>query len=192
MTLVVLQLVGQMVLVAQTPIVQPIPAAEPVAMLQFTIALQVVLTSGKVPHEVAPVHEVALIADEEAQVLQLRRNLHGNHLATAVEGFLVSADIAHPTLISTFVTRAVHTREEHVLGVFILVLGAYDEVFVLFIGRSLLLALPNGITLRHNGVAILTILLQCYLRGVGRSIEQWALAILLTTQVFTQGKDVLW
>ena len=40
-------------------------------MFWFAIALNVVLTSGKVPHEVAPVHEVALIGEEEADVVNL-------------------------------------------------------------------------------------------------------------------------
>ncbi|CUQ49199.1 Uncharacterised protein [Segatella copri] len=40
-------------------------------MLWLTIALNVVLTAGKVPHEVAPVHEVALVREEEADVVKL-------------------------------------------------------------------------------------------------------------------------
>ena len=47
----------------------------PVAVFQFAIALNVVLTAGKVPHEVAPIHEVDLIREEELQVCPLRGHL---------------------------------------------------------------------------------------------------------------------
>ena len=40
-------------------------------MLWLTIALDIVLTSSKVPHKVAPVHEIALIGEEEADVVNL-------------------------------------------------------------------------------------------------------------------------
>ena len=134
MSLVFLQLIRQLVQIAQTPVVEPVETSNPVAVLQFTITLQVVLTTSKVPHEVAPVHEVTLIRDEETQVLELRRYIHANHLATAVVHLLMSADFAHPAFILGCMSRAVHTGEQHVLSIFVLVLGAYDEVFIFFVG----------------------------------------------------------
>ena len=58
-------------MVAKTPVVKPVETGYPVAVLEFTIALKVVLTTCKVPHEISPIHEVALIGEEEADVLQL-------------------------------------------------------------------------------------------------------------------------
>ena len=170
MALVVLQFVGQLALVAETPVVKPVEAGYPVAVLQFAIALQVVLTTGKVPHKVTPVHEVALIGQEEADVLQLCGHLHGNHLATAVVGHLIAIHTTHPTLVGIGMGRTVHTREQHILGIFIFVLGAHFKVGVLLIGRGLVLALIYRGTLSGCGAADVTILLQFHLRGVGLAI----------------------
>ena len=46
----------------------------------------------------------------------------------------MATDFTHPTLIGPAVTRAVHAREEHVLGIFIFVLGADNEIFILLVG----------------------------------------------------------
>ena len=40
-------------------------------MLQFTITLDVILTTGEVPHEVAPVHEITLVGEEEPDIFEL-------------------------------------------------------------------------------------------------------------------------
>ena len=61
MTLVLLQLIRQQRLVTQTDVVDEGDTREPVAVLEFAITLDVVLTARKVPHEVSPVHEVALV-----------------------------------------------------------------------------------------------------------------------------------
>ena len=61
MSLVLLEVVRELALVAETQVVKERYSRNPVSVLQLSIALQVVLTTGKVPHEVAPVHEVALI-----------------------------------------------------------------------------------------------------------------------------------
>ena len=71
MSLVLLQLSRQHALVAQACIIDKREAGNPVTMLQLTVALDIILSSGKVPHKVAPVHKVALIAQEETEVLQL-------------------------------------------------------------------------------------------------------------------------
>ena len=40
-------------------------------MLQLAVALDAVLTTGEVPHEITPIHEVALVRQEELDVLEL-------------------------------------------------------------------------------------------------------------------------
>ena len=37
----------------------------PVSMFWFTVTLEVVLSTGKVPHEVTPIHEITLVREEE-------------------------------------------------------------------------------------------------------------------------------
>ena len=65
MTLVVLQVIGQKRLVAQAGVVNKWYTCKPVAVFQFTVSLNVVLTTCEVPQEVTPVHPVALIGEEE-------------------------------------------------------------------------------------------------------------------------------
>ena len=192
MSLVLLQFIRQPVLIAQAPVVEPTETCQPVAMLGFTITLQVILTTGKVPHEVAPVHEVTLVGDEETQVFELRRNLDGYHLTTAVILLLMTIDTTHPAFVLGTVGRAVHTWEQHVLGIFVLVLGTENEVFVLLVRRGLLLTLPDWIARGHHRLTIVAFLFQSNLRGVCLSVEQRTLAVLFTTQIFTQREDILW
>ena len=71
MTFVVLQVVGQFALVAQSHVVNERNAGEPVAMFQFAMALDVILSARKIPHEIAPVHEITLVGKEEVEILQL-------------------------------------------------------------------------------------------------------------------------
>ena len=61
MSFVVLELVRQLALVAKHQIVYEREAGYPVAVLGLAVTLYVVLTAGEVPHEIPPVHEVALV-----------------------------------------------------------------------------------------------------------------------------------
>ena len=85
----------------------------------------------------------------------------------------------------------VHTREQHVLGVFVFILRADDEVGVLLILGGFLLALPHGLALRHDGLAVVAVLLKSHLRGESLSVEQWAIAILVAAQIVAEGEDIL-
>ena len=58
---VVFQLIGQCRLVSQTPVVQPTETTYPVAMFQFALTLNIILTACEIPHEIAPIHEIALV-----------------------------------------------------------------------------------------------------------------------------------
>ena len=71
MTFVHLQIVRQLALITQAGVVEERDTRDPVAVLGLAIALNVVLATGKVPHEVAPVHEVALVGQEELDVVDL-------------------------------------------------------------------------------------------------------------------------
>ena len=71
MTLVLLQVIWKQILVTQTGVIDEGDTREPVAVFHLSVTLDVVLTAGEVPHEVAPVHEVTLVGEEETDVLQL-------------------------------------------------------------------------------------------------------------------------
>ena len=160
-------------------------------MLRLTVALDIVLTSGKVPHEVAPVHEVALIGEEETDILHLCRNLHHHVLATTVVRHLVTLYATHPVFVCLGMSRTVHTWEEHILCIYILVLMAYYEVRVLLIGRSLLLALINRCPFLRHRLAHVAVSFESHLRSVSLTIEQWSIAILVAAQITAQGEDIL-
>ena len=192
MTLVVFQFIRQLTLVAKSCIIQERNTRNPVAMFQFSITLNVVLPTCKVPHEVSPIHEVALVGEEELDILKLVRNLHQDILATAVIRHFCTFYAAHPFLVRLCMTSIIHSWEEHVLGIFVLVLMAHDEVRILFVSRSFLLALPNGSSLFHDGATHVAFLFKFHLRSKSLSVEEWTVAILVTAKIITQSKDILW
>ena len=133
MSLVVLQLVGQLTLVTQSHIVKERNTCNPVTMFQFTMSLNVILSSGEVPHEVTPIHEVTLIGKEEEDVLQLRGHVDKNLLSTTVVRLIMSfrkptGSAFHPVVVSGRMTGIVHSGEEHILGIYIVGLTTNDEV----------------------------------------------------------------
>ena len=113
---VVGQIVGRVALVAQMKLVDEFDAAFPVApdRVARRVAVQVVLPAYEIPHEVADIHVVHLIVEEEAQVV-----LHRGHLeivrlvvqfGTAGDSL---GDIALVEFFVTLVETVPHAREEH-------------------------------------------------------------------------------
>ena len=86
----------------------------------------------------------------------------------------------------------VHTWEQHVLGIFVFIFRADYKVGILLILRGFLLTLPDRLALRHHGTAVVAILLKGHLGGVGLSVEQRTLSVLLTSEVVAQGEDIFW
>ena len=171
MSLVLTQLRWQLRLVAQAHIVEPLDTCYPVAMLQFTIALNIVLTTGEVPHKVAPVHKVHLIGQEEVEVLT-----HCGHLYLLTSSSNISLDntafhTAHPIFISLLVTVAVHAWEQHILTIFIFEVIAHQFVAVGLIGISFFLTLIYRSALCGNGYPIVALHFHLHLRIVGRTIQ---------------------
>ena len=67
----------QIVVTAYKQLVYEVESCNPIAVLHLTVTvLVVILTSGKIPHEISPVHEVDLIPEEELKVFGLCG--HGN------------------------------------------------------------------------------------------------------------------
>ena len=135
--LVLLHVLRQVVLRAETAFVDELDAADPVAVqvvartvVVEVVALVVVLATGEVPHEVAPVHPAQLVAVEELEVLS--------------EGGLLSVvALASPVLVEARVVAlgvvAPHAREEArvLLVVYILLCMGGNDVAVLPLRRLL-------------------------------------------------------
>ena len=193
MPLIVLEFIRQFALVAQASIVKPLDTTEPVAMFQLSVALDVILTPHEVPHEIAPVHEVALIADKELQILPCGRNRDG--LAGMEDtGHLAPRDATHPSRIEAGMLGRIHTREEYVLLIFHLAVVARHIVRILLIRITLFRAIVDGRAIGkfRSGITVGIHLAHLILRGISLAIEQRTVAILVTAQIASQGEDVLW
>ena len=151
--------------------------------------MQVVLASGKVPHEVAPVHPVELVGEEELDVFPLRGHVHHYHVSALVVGHVVAFDV-EPVVVLVGVRTAVHTREEHVLGVFVFDASGDFDVRVFLVGRSFFLTDEFGAVVLDARFAITVFHVQRHLRGEGGAVEQRACAVLFASQVFAQREDV--
>jgi len=118
-TLVVGHFIGQIRLITHQHVVNKANAGDPVTVVDFPVSLQIILATGKIPHEIAPVHEIHLVADEEAQVLNHGR-FHDCFLtATTVDDNALTLEIA-PLLIGFHMIFpfAVHAWEKHIGGRF--------------------------------------------------------------------------
>ena len=125
MSLVGFQLVRHHVLITVECVVYEGNARNPVSMFWFTVTLEVVLSTGKVPHEVTPIHEITLVREEETKVLKLCWHLNTIHIVTC--------NASHPLLILGCMTLIIHTWEEHILLKYLRRLMPYEEIRVLFI-----------------------------------------------------------
>ena len=85
-------------------VVDEVNATEPVAVGQLSLAFDVVLTAHKVPHEIAPIHPVALVVDEELEVLSEGGFADVDRLAAVVgHAHVIAYDVAFFVLAVTVV-----------------------------------------------------------------------------------------
>ena len=140
-------------------------------MFDFSLSLNVILTSGKVPHEITPVHVVQLVDEEELDVIPLCRNLHHNHFSTLVVGNLTSFYSSQPVFVGLCMCIAVHTWEQHVLSVFILCFMTYNFVAVFFIRTFLFFPLVYRSPFFHVVHASSFSRFQCRFRSISLSVE---------------------
>ena len=115
MRFILFQDVGQFALVAIKEVVDDGKSGKVVAIFFLTEALHAILTAGKVPQEITPIHEVKLIGREETEVAPLRWHLPRKFLpAWCGERNVAHGDIAaHPILISLGMMVIPNAREEH-------------------------------------------------------------------------------
>ena len=67
---------------------------------------------------------------------------------------------------------------------------AHHEVRVFLLFKSFFLAAVDGSALFHTRLAVLSVGIEFHLRGVGLSVEQRAVAILVAAQIVTQRENV--
>ena len=134
MSLVGLQIIGQFALVAQACVINYWDTGNPVAMFEFATALNIVLTACEIPHEITPIHKIALVGEEETDVLQLCRNLDGHRFSATVIRHVVAVYAAHPVFVSLCMCTTVHAWEEHILGIYVFIFVRNDEIRILLVG----------------------------------------------------------
>ena len=170
MSFVVFQFVRQLTLVAQSGVVYKRNAGNPIAMLQFTIALYVVLPTCKVPHKVSPVHKVALIREEETQVIELRRNFHRYYFPTTIVRNLGSVYAAQYIFVRLSIFLFVHSGEYHVLSIYIIALMIYHKIGVFLTFTVLLLTTVDRCTFFQTRTTLVSINIECHLRRIRRAV----------------------
>ena len=160
-------------------------------MLELAIALKIVLTSSKVPHEVAPIHEVALVREEKVYILEKRRNLDTRRLTSTLYTHVLALDTSHPVFVGLGMTVRVHAREEHIVGIDIVRLVTNDAIAVGLVCAVLLHTLIFGSPLCAHRHVILTFYLHSYRSGIRLTIEQGSITILLAAQIVAEREDIL-
>ena len=149
MSLIIFQIARQESLVAHQEVIDKRYTRNPVTMFYLSLTLKIILTSGKVPHKVSPVHEVHLIDEEELDVFPLGRHLHHNHFATLIERYGLTFYAAQPVFVSFGMRIAIHTWEQHILSILIFGLVTYLFVAVFFCRILFFLTLINRRSFSH-------------------------------------------
>ena len=169
-------------------------------MVNLAVALDVVLAAGEIPHEIAPVHVVELINEEELQVFSESGFCLGLGLERIAVGINVDGCVdrhsAHPDPVgvSLSVESAVDAREEHVelRRHHVVFLMARHHVFVGHLGRRFCnLRVERGafgVLGRH--VAGVVDLIDNR-RIVGLPVEERAFAVLFTVEVRGEREHVV-
>ena len=98
MSFIVFEILRKQVLITYQQVVDKRNTGDPVAVFNFSATLYVVLPSGKVPHEITPVHEVQLVGEEEFDIFPLVRHVHHYHFSALVVRNVVSFDV-YPLLV---------------------------------------------------------------------------------------------
>ena len=182
---VLFQVGGEKRLVTHQELVDEVETGNPVSVCGIAIALNVVLTTGKVPHEVTPIHEIDLVVDEETHVLDEGRlachaTVNPHVFPLEVRPLLVGADVA--------AVGAIHAGEEHAEfgGVDVVAFVVDDFIAVGFIFRCLDDAGPYRCPFFIEGNTVFPF----HVGHEGLSVEERAVAVLFAVEVAAQGKNI--
>ena len=95
---VVLEILRKQFLVAYKYVIYERDTGDPVAVFYLPATLYVILPSGKVPHEITPVHEVQLVGEEEFDIFPLGRYIYHYHFPALVVWHIMAFHV-HPLLV---------------------------------------------------------------------------------------------
>ena len=193
MSFIVRDIGRHVILRADKHLVDRLDTGNPVTVHHLAISLNIVLTSGEVPHKVTPVHEVQLISEEITQIFGKRRFHHRHILTTTVELHRFSLKL-RPFLISSHmgIDITVHTREKHIqlIHIFIIDIMTGNEIFIFFIRIFLDHTAPYSFTFLSDRCTVSSLVLTFYLRSKCLSVDQRCLTVLFACQIRTQCEDI--
>ena len=193
MSLVLFEFGRQFGLIAEHGVINKRNTGDPVSFGNLAVRLQVILTTREVPHEVPPVHEIHLVAEEETEVLRKSRTILRLLLAAVLITNTLAFDI-RPLFVCLYMAslRRIHTREEHaeLRHIFVRRLISGDNIMVLltlfFRSRSILrVAL---FLYRHAHIPLDA---QLNRRIISLAVEQRTVAVLLTVQIILQTEHII-
>ena len=98
MSFIVFEILRKQFLITYQQVVDKRNTGDPVAVFNFSATLYVVLPSGKVPHEITPVHEVQLVGEEEFDIFPLGRHIYHYHFSALVVWHIMAFHV-HPLLV---------------------------------------------------------------------------------------------
>ena len=192
-------------LITKTGIVYEGDTANPVALINGTVALNIVLTAGKVPHEISPIHVIELIAEEELHVF----TESGSDFCGFLQGIAFSINIfgsrnrrtGHPAAtftepvgISSLVLGTVYARKNHVKlrGHDIFLFASSHDIFILFTGNSFNLLGVKLLTLSGQGSS--SVIARHLINDAGvesLAIKKRPLAVLLAVKVGREREHIV-
>ena len=193
MPFILLEFGRQQGLIAEHGVVDKVDTGNPVTFGDITVRLQVILTADEVPHEIAPVHEVNLVTEEEAEVLTKGRTIIRFLLSAVLVAYTTSFDI-RPLFVSTHMTslRRIHTREDHAELLHVLVgslmTGNDIMVFLAFHFRCRSILRMTDFFYRDTHVSFHAQFYRCV---VGLTVEKRPIAVLLTVEVVLEREDII-
>ena len=156
-------------------------AGNPVAGGDPSVALDIVLTTGKIPHEVAPVHIVDLVTEQEFQVVE-----EGGFLIPVGDAILTF--VADDVISERGIIRVgMHPGEQHCIGIF--VNGSGRFFIPLFFFRIVFNRFAIGSAFADSDGR--TVGTPGYFGSVGGSVEMGDLTVLFTVEHAPQREDVL-
>ena len=191
MSLILTKFRWQFALVAIQSIINKRNTRNPLSFSNFSMRLEVILTTSEVPHEVTPIHKVYLITKEEAEVLTKSWAIIRFCLSAVVIAHFLAFNI-RPRLVGIHMVllSRVHTWEEHLklVHVFVarLVPSYHIAVFLPSWCRSIL-----RMTLLLYRYTHIALHIKFHRSIVCLSVEQWCITILLTVEVVFQREDII-
>ncbi len=175
------EFVGQRRLVAQTRIVDKRYARNPVAQMRLTVALDIVLAAGEIPHEISPVHMIELIIDKITQVdIEARlphRLLEHRRIGCAVDSRCHRLHISQIRQQFIFRSKALLSPLTALLGRNIVYVGSrvagprLVAAHMLSRGVIAVYASEKHVEVRHSGVLRTLNLAYVFVGFVGRNLH---------------------